>query len=99
MLHAIFKPTALNQLKGDAQEVKMFKILKELSGNNKFNTTLQNIKANIKQLKTYKLTLDNFFKMCLIIHRSQSYIPCVIMGESGVGKTALIDFLVRVVFE
>jgi len=48
MLHAIFKPTALNQLKGDAQEVKMFKILKELSGNNKFNTTLQNIKANIK---------------------------------------------------
>jgi putative ribosome biogenesis GTPase RsgA len=33
--------------------------------------------------------------MCLIILRAFSGVPSIIMGESGVGKTALIDFLVR----
>jgi midasin (ATPase involved in ribosome maturation) len=37
--------------------------------------------------------------MCLIIQRATAHVPIVIMGESGVGKTALIRFLVEVVFE
>lgn len=36
--------------------------------------------------------------MCLIIQRAVAHIPIIIMGESGVGKTALIKFLVEVVF-
>jgi midasin (ATPase involved in ribosome maturation) len=36
--------------------------------------------------------------MCLIIQRAISHIPIIVMGESGVGKTALISFLVQVVF-
>lgn len=31
--------------------------------------------------------------MCLIIQRIRCGIPCIIEGESGVGKTALISFL------
>lgn len=36
--------------------------------------------------------------MCLIVQRAVSHIPIVIQGESGVGKTALISFLVQTVF-
>lgn len=41
----------------------------------------------------YSLTLDNFFKMCLMVQRIKSRVPVIIMGETGVGKTALIRFL------
>ncbi len=73
----------------------MFKILLELSGNKKFDSTIEKIGPNgkktyeesldkiykaIPSLINYKLTLDNFFKMCLIIHRSNSFIPSIIMG-------------------
>ena len=43
----------------------------------------------------YSLTLDNFFKMCLIIQRMRAKIPINIMGETGVGKTALLRFLIE----
>jgi len=33
--------------------------------------------------------------MCLIILRAFGGVPTIIMGESGVGKTALIEFLVN----
>jgi hypothetical protein len=46
----------------------------------------------------YSLTLDNFFKMCLIVQRIKSKVPVVIMGETGVGKTALIRFLAKNVY-
>jgi midasin (ATPase involved in ribosome maturation) len=35
--------------------------------------------------------------MCLIFQRALSNIPIIVMGESGVGKTALIQYLVEVV--
>ncbi|CAF3944692.1 unnamed protein product, partial [Rotaria sordida] len=41
----------------------------------------------------YVLTPDNFVKMLLIYMRVQSGIPVLIMGETGCGKTALIQFL------
>jgi len=40
------------------------------------------------------LTEDNFFKMCFLSQRLRSGIPCIIEGESGVGKTALITFII-----
>lgn len=46
----------------------------------------------------YSFTLDNFFKMCLIIQRMRSELPIVLMGESGVGKTALVKFLATSIF-
>lgn len=51
-----------------------------------------------KESADYVLTLDNFFKMCLIIQRFRSGIPCIIEGESGVGKTALISYLVKRIY-
>lgn len=44
-------------------------------------------------LKDYVITRDNFVKMCLILQREKCSSLCVIEGESGVGKTALIKFL------
>ncbi|CAF0841320.1 unnamed protein product [Didymodactylos carnosus] len=41
----------------------------------------------------YVLTPDNYIKMLLIYLRIQSGLPVVIMGETGCGKTALINFL------
>jgi midasin (ATPase involved in ribosome maturation) len=47
----------------------------------------------------YSFTLDNFYKMCLIVQRMRANIPIIIMGETGVGKTALIRYLVNNVFK
>ena len=74
-----------------------------ISNNKKFETNfvrnknmpLAELYTRIPRLKFYKITIDNFYKMCLIILRAFSGVPSIIMGESGVGKTALIDFLVK----
>ena len=74
--------------------MEMYSILHVLSGNKKLlGSSVANIKEKSPALKRYSLTMDNFFKMCLIILRERCSIPCVIEGESGVGKTALIRFL------
>jgi MoxR-like ATPase len=57
------------------------------------NPTIQILADN-----DYSLTLDNFYKMCLIVQRMRANIPIIIMGETGVGKTALIRHLVQNVF-
>ena len=43
----------------------------------------------------YVLTPDNFLKMVLIYTRVRAQVPVIIMGETGVGKTSLIKFLVE----
>ncbi|CAG9322652.1 unnamed protein product [Blepharisma stoltei] len=43
----------------------------------------------------YIMTPDNFLKMNLIYLRTQSNIPVIIMGETGCGKTSLIQFFVE----
>ena len=43
----------------------------------------------------YILTPDNFLKMVLIYFRVRAQIPIILMGETGVGKTALVQFLVK----
>lgn len=57
------------------------------------------MKKTVKGLSAYSVTLDNFFKMCLIIQRMICHLPIIIMGQSGVGKTALIKFLANTVFQ
>ncbi|UJR16715.1 hypothetical protein I4U23_003615, partial [Adineta vaga] len=49
--------------------------------------------------KEYVLTPDNFVKMLLIYTRVQSRIPVLIMGETGCGKTALIQFLCQKILD
>ena len=44
-----------------------------------------------KVLGKYILNEDNFFKMVLILLRIRAKIPILIMGETGCGKTTLID--------
>jgi len=41
------------------------------------------------------VNIDNFFKICLISLRMRLNIPIVIMGEAGIGKTALLRHVVR----
>lgn len=42
---------------------------------------------------SYKLTYYNLIKMMLIVQRERDGIPIILMGEAGVGKTALIRFI------
>lgn len=59
----------------------------------------RNMGVKILHDANYSLTLDNFYKMCLIVLRMRASIPIIIMGETGVGKTALIRYLVENVFK
>lgn len=47
----------------------------------------------------YIINIDNFFKICLIVYRMRSKIPIVIMGEAGIGKTALLRHVVNQIFK
>ena len=42
---------------------------------------------------------DNYFKMVLINMRAHTKIPIVIMGETGCGKTALVNFFVKYILK
>ena len=41
----------------------------------------------------YALTPDNMLKMILIILRVRANVPIIIMGETGCGKTSLVEYL------
>ncbi|KAL4499719.1 hypothetical protein ABPG72_017259 [Tetrahymena utriculariae] len=47
-------------------------------------------------VKNLKISKDNFFKISAIYLRIRSNIPIILMGETGIGKTALIKFLTYV---
>jgi len=59
---------------------------------------LRNISGNMDYVidcePGYIVNIDNFFKMCLITQRMRLNIPIVIMGEAGIGKTALLRHVV-----
>ena len=46
-----------------------------------------------EQLANYEFTIDNFIKMVLIYLRIRAKIPLILMGETGCGKTSLIEAL------
>ena len=43
--------------------------------------------------KGYEFTIDNFVKMILIYLRIRANVPLILMGETGCGKTSLIETL------
>ena len=47
--------------------------------------------------KGYQLNIDNFIKLMLILQKARNRLPIIIMGETGCGKTYLIQFLVQVI--
>ena len=51
------------------------------------------------QGKLYNIvfTLDHFMKLILIYLRVRSNLPIILMGETGVGKTSLVDYLSKVI--
>ena len=44
---------------------------------------------------SYELTIDNIYKILAIYMRFQANIPVVIIGETGCGKTKLIDYMCK----
>ena len=64
-----------------------------------FDITAFQIHVAEKLQHDYVLTPDNFVKMLLIYMRVQSGIPVLIMGETGCGKTALIQFLCQKILD
>ena len=48
-----------------------------------------------KEFTGYALTPDNMLKMILIVLRVRANVPIIIMGETGCGKTSLVEYLAR----
>ncbi|XP_019896923.2 E3 ubiquitin-protein ligase rnf213-alpha isoform X2 [Esox lucius] len=67
----------------------------ELSRQDKIDCicNVMGVQQNIDPDETYELTADNILKMLAILMRFRCNIPVVIMGETGCGKTRLINFL------
>ncbi|CAF3298595.1 unnamed protein product [Rotaria sp. Silwood2] len=65
------------------------------------NTDVLSFQTNIAKRcrNEYVLTEDNFIKMLLIYMRVQCGIPVLIMGETGCGKTILIQFLCQKILD
>ena len=49
----------------------------------------------VGEFSGYALTPDNMLKMILIILRVRAHVPIIIMGETGCGKTSLVEYLAR----
>lgn len=49
-----------------------------------------------KKLGSYVFNADNFFKMVQILIRFRTGIPVLIKGETGCGKTSLINAIVEI---
>ena len=57
------------------------------------NVGLENGRLAIVDKSAYVLTLDYAIKMLNIHERCQCGVPVIIEGETGVGKTALVEML------
>jgi hypothetical protein len=70
----------------------MIEILCNISGNDLYRKESESDPG-------YVINIDNFFKMCLITQRIRQNIPIVLMGEAGIGKTALLRHVVNYVYQ
>ena len=53
---------------------------------------IDNIKTIVSEkFKNYVFTRDNFIKMILLILRIRAGLPTILMGETGCGKTYLLE--------
>ena len=66
-------------------------LLKIMSLDENLINKIKEIIKNNKILKDYVFTNDNFVKMYLLIMRIRAEIPTIIMGETGCGKTRLLQ--------
>ena len=82
------------------QTTDKLKNFKELSGEEIFEKLLQFLNVSgyfttkekkYQILGTYVYTPDNFIKVILILMRIRMRIPVILMGETGCGKTKLIE--------
>lgn len=53
---------------------------------------INNMRNNFKNKGKYILTLDNYIKIILIHNKMISGLPVILMGETGCGKTYLLEF-------
>ncbi|CAG9325373.1 unnamed protein product [Blepharisma stoltei] len=75
----------------DYSSMTHVQLLDKLSSYNKDRVDL----GTLYKKDSYVMTPDNFLKMNLIYLRVYSGLPVIIMGETGCGKTSLIQFLVK----
>uniref|UniRef100_A0A1I8G8T5 RZ-type domain-containing protein n=1 Tax=Macrostomum lignano TaxID=282301 RepID=A0A1I8G8T5_9PLAT len=61
-----------------------------------FNDSNENLETLPEFDSSYELTMDNVKKILAIYMRFRCKIPVVIMGETGCGKTKLVDFLAKI---
>ncbi|CAG9325347.1 unnamed protein product [Blepharisma stoltei] len=75
----------------DYASMNRYQLLEILNNYNRYNVRLEKTYGDGE----YVMTPDNFLKMNLIYLRVYSGLPVIIMGETGCGKTSLIQFLVE----
>ena len=56
----------------------------------------EDVQAMMKRLGSYVFNADNFFKMVQILIRLRTGIPVLIMGETGCGKTSLLNAIAEI---
>jgi hypothetical protein len=80
-IHQLFAPTSLNNLDEYSLQERLQHILLSIADEVMDANLPEELKAYYyPNFEDYKLTLDNFIKICLLWHRASSGIPCIIMG-------------------
>ena len=94
VLENIMIPQLVTALK-NRYKVKVQQDFDKLSRQEKLETLCNvfGVKKVFDPDSTYELTTDNVLKLLAIHMRFRSEIPVVIMGETGCGKTRMIDFM------
>ncbi|XP_065450526.1 E3 ubiquitin-protein ligase RNF213-like [Chrysemys picta bellii] len=79
----------------EAQKVPFNKKFEDLSRQEQLETlcSVFGVRSSQDPDESYKLTLDNTMKMLAIHLRFQCGIPVIVMGETGCGKTKLVQFM------
>ena len=54
---------------------------------------IEKLKQLCEKLGNYIFVCDNFIKMVRILLNIEAKIPVILMGETGVGKTKLLEML------
>ncbi|KAH1171819.1 hypothetical protein KIL84_007437, partial [Mauremys mutica] len=79
----------------EAQKVPFNKKFEDLSREEQLETlcSVFGVRSSQDPDESYQLTLDNTMKMLAIHLRFQCGIPVIVMGETGCGKTKLVQFM------